>query len=207
MKMGTVLNNHNNLLNEIIPMNNYKIELVSNTHKQRSEINHFIHAAYIRHFSAHLKTFFPLILTIKAIDTNETIAAVGIRYAKSENLFSECYLEESIEQTIATLESKPTTRNKVAELGNFVVKKQSDIKVVIPILGQFIKKLDVDWVVYTLTRPIRHYFNKLDIEVNYISDANISKVNGAAKNWGRYYNYKPAVYYSSVNKNLNNPSK
>ena len=194
---------YNKLAIDIMPTNRLKIEIVSKDSPHRPEVEHFITESYLTHFDATLKYFFPLILTIRNIKNNELIAAVGIRSAKKEKLFSECYLDESIEQSIVKLESTLTSRGKIAELGNFVVKNRSDIKYVIPVLGKFIKTLNVDWVIYTLTRPIKTYFHKLGIELNHIVDADISKVNGAAEDWGRYYNFKPAVYYSSVNANLN----
>ena len=195
--------NYNKLTNNIMPSNTHKIEIVSVNSPARVEVEQFIVRAYRKHFNAQLSHFFPMILTIRKIKDNSLIATVGIRKALNDNLFSECYLDESIEQTIAKLESTLTTRGKIAELGNFVVKDRKDIKKVIPILGQFIKTLNVDWVIYTLTRPIKTYFYKLGIELSYIKQADISKVNGAAKNWGSYYKFKPAVYYSSVSNNLN----
>lgn len=194
---------YNKLSIDITPSSKLKIEIVSKDNPHRAEVETFIQQSFATHFNANLHGFFPLILTIRNIKNNELIAAVGIRCAKKERLFSECYLDEPIEQTIVKLESTLTSRGKIAELGNFVVRNRSDIKRVIPILGQFIKTLNVDWVIYTLTRPIKTYFNKLGIELNHITDADIAKVNGAAKDWGRYYNFKPAVYYSNVKNNLN----
>ena len=179
------------------------IEIVTQEHCNRKEVEQFIQAAYEKNFSAQLKIFFPKILTVRNVNDNAIIAAVGIRLASREGLFSECYLTENIEQTIAQLENTLTTRSKIVELGSFAVNNRKDIKTVIPFLGRFIKTLNVDWAIYTLTRPIKTYFHKLGIELNHITEADISKVNGAAKDWGRYYNFKPAVYYSSVKNNLN----
>ncbi len=179
------------------------IEIVTQEHCNRKEVERFIQASYEKNFSAQLKTFFPKILTVRNVNDNAIIAAVGIRLASREALFSECYLTENIEQTIAQFENTLTTRSKIVELGSFAVNNRKDIKTVIPFLGRFIKTLNVDWAIYTLTRPIKTYFHKLGIELNHITEADISKVNGAAKDWGRYYNFKPAVYYSSVKNNLN----
>ncbi len=203
MKTMKIHKLYNKLAIDIMPSNELKIEIVSQSSPNRQEVENFIADSFQNHFDAKLNNFFPLILTIRRIKNNGLIAAVGIRCAKKERLFSECYLDDSIEQTIVKLESTLTSRGKIAELGNFVVKNRSDIKQVIPVLGQFIKTLNVDWVIYTLTRPIKAYFHKLGIELNHIVDADVLKVNGAAKDWGRYYNFKPAVYYSSVNANLN----
>ncbi|HHL32642.1 MAG TPA: hypothetical protein ENJ41_08640 [Oceanospirillales bacterium] len=182
----------------------YKIELVSKASPIREKVEKFIHDSFEKHFSAQLNTFFPLILSVIRKSDDTLIGALGIRYAQDEKLFSECYLDKSIEESIFSNEHKTITRNKIIELGNFVVRKNTDVKTVIPFVGKFIKALNVEWAVYTLTRPIRSHFQKLDIKLCYLSEANIEAVNGAATNWGNYYNFKPAVYYSNVQDSMNN---
>jgi hypothetical protein len=181
----------------------FSIEIVRSSHFARFEVEEFIKKSYQKNFSAQLDSFFPKILTLRDRQNNQLVAAVGIRNAARENLFSECYLEQSVEQTICTIEKTLTARSKIIELGNFVVTDKKEIPSVILALGKFIKSMDVDWALYTLTRPIKKYFERLCIDLTFINEASIEKINGAAKNWGRYYNFKPAVYYSSVNTNLN----
>jgi hypothetical protein len=181
----------------------YKIELVSKASPIRKKVEKFIQDSYEKHFFAHLNSFFPLILSITRKSDNTLIGALGIRYAQDEKLFSECYLDDNIEELIFNNENKVITRNKIIELGNFVVRKNADVKTVIPFVGKFIKSLNVDWAVYTLTRPIRSHFQKLDIDLCYLNEANIEAVNGAATNWGSYYDFKPAVYYSNVQDSMN----
>lgn len=181
----------------------FKIELVSTASHIRKDVEAFVKASYKKHFSANLNTFFPLILTVINTNDDSIVGALGLRYAGEEKLFSECYLPESIEDFIFAHEDGTINRNKIIELGNFVVKNRTDIKAVLPLVAQFIKSLDVDWAIYTLTRPIKSYFNKFGIELNFLHDAKIKDVNGAATDWGRYYNFNPAVYYSSVKNNMN----
>lgn len=185
-----------------LPVMRHAIELVNRTHKRRAEVEKFVYDSYQRNFGARLTEYFPLILCIYSSDDKRLISAVGLRYAHKQKLFSECYLQESIEQTIATMQNELTSRCKIVELGNFAVRDRQDLHFVMPILGKFIKTLKVDWAIYTLTRPIKYYFNKLGVQLDFITAADISAVNGAAQNWGRYYHFKPAVYCSSIAQNL-----
>ncbi|MFK8012300.1 MAG: thermostable hemolysin [Marinicellaceae bacterium] len=180
-----------------------KIELVNPTSHRRHDVEKFIKRSYKNNFSADLKSFFPLILTVINIEDNSIMGALGIRYANEGALFSESYLTNSIENSIFELQQSVIDRSKIIELGNFVVNSKEDIKFVIPKVSQFIKSLDVDWAVYTLTRPIKSYFNKFGIKLNYLHDANIESINSAASDWGTYYRFNPAVYYSSVKNNMN----
>jgi len=186
-----------------IPKNIYKVELVTPASFRRNKVEEFIKDSYKKHFSANLNTFFPLILTVINIEDDSIMGALGIRYADEENLFSENYLPDTVENSIFTHEKSFINRSKIIELGNFVVECKADIKFVLPAVSQFIKSLDVDWVVYTLTRPIKSYFNKFGIELNFLHDARAEAVNGAATDWGKYYKFNPAVYYSSVHKSMN----
>ena len=197
----------NKLLENKVVKNQYRIELVSKASSCRSKVEAFIQASYQKHFSAHLSSFFPLILSITRISDNTLLGAVGVRYANDEKLFSECYVNEPIEDSIFANETDLSTglitRNKIIELGNFVVRKNTDIKTVVPMISKFVKSLDVEWTVYTLTRPIKTHFQRLGIDLCFLSDANLEAVNGAAADWGNYYRFKPAVYYSSVKNNMN----
>jgi hypothetical protein len=185
------------------PKNRCKIELVTPASSRRKEVEEFVKASYKEHFSANLNSFFPLILTVINIDDDLIMGALGIRYADEDLLFSENYLPESIEDSIFFHEKGVINRSKIIELGNFVVNSKEDIKFVLPAVSKFIKSLDVNWAVYTLTRPIKSYFNKFGIELNFLHDANAKAVNGAATDWGKYYQFNPAVYYSSVKKSMN----
>ena len=198
----TLMINNPSAVNAQKLTDDFSIEIVRNSHKARKEVEAFIKKSYEENFNAQLDSFFPKILTLRNKQNNQLVAAVGMRNAARETLFSECYLEKSIEQTISTLENTLTTRSKILEFGNFVVTDKKEIPAVIMALGKFIKTMDVDWAIYTLTRPIKKYFERLSIALTFINAASIEKVNGAAKNWGRYYNFKPAVYYSSVKHNL-----
>ena len=198
----TLMINNPSAVNAQKLTDDFSIEIVRNSHKARKEVEAFIKKSYEENFNAQLDSFFPKILTLRNKQNNQLVAAVGMRNAARETLFSECYLEKSIEQTISTLENTLTTRSKILEFGNFVVTDKKEIPAVIMALGKFIKTMDVDWAIYTLTHPIKKYFERLSIALTFINAASIEKVNGAAKNWGRYYNFKPAVYYSSIKHNL-----
>jgi len=183
--------------------NKFKVEIVSRASYTRKKVERFIQASYKRHFSAELDSFFPLILSFTRIKDNTIVGAVGLRYADESKLFSECYLSEEIDHLISTEENIVLNRNKIIELGNFVVRKKSDLLDVVPLIGKFIKSLDVDWVVYTLTQVIKDHFQEIGLELCFLADAKIEAVNGAATHWGKYYEFKPAVFYTNIKNSMN----
>jgi len=177
--------------------------LMSPAHPERKSIERFIQTGYKQHFNANLMTFFPVILVIKELETSRILGAVGLRYAKQQQLFSENYLNGKIENLLAEHENIEVLRQHIIELGHFVVAQSTDVNVVIPMVGQFLKKLDVKWAVYTLSRPIKVAFQRLGIKLLHLQHAHPDALTHSQTDWGRYYDYKPAVYYSNILTNMN----
>ena len=186
-----------------INKNKYKVELVTEASNIRNQVERFTYDSYVKHFDAHLTAFFPIILTVIRVSDNKIISALGLRYADIDSLFSECYLAEPIEKLIIHNNQHKIDRKRIIELGNFVVSKNSDVNRVMPIISKYIKSLDVEWAIYTLTKPIKSFFDAFNVELCLLGQANKEAVNGAANDWGKYYDFKPAVYYSNVKNNMN----
>ncbi len=179
-----------------------QLMLVSPADTKRAEIERFIADGYQKHFNAKLMDFFPIILAIRNLRTGRVLSAVGLRYADDYQLFSENYLDNSIESELTEKESVQIDRIDVIELGHFVADQTSDMTVVIPLIGNFLKTLSVKWAVYTLSRPIKIAFNRMGIKLTHIQHAHPDAVIKTKTDWGKYYDYKPAVYYSSIINNL-----
>ena len=169
----------------------------------RKDAERFINHGYKTHFDAQLESFFPIILLVKDWKNNRIMGAVGLRYADDYQLFSEQYLNQSIDSMIAMNESVEIARNEIIELGHFVVDQSEDINTVIPMVASFLKSLDVKWAVYTLSRPIKVAFQKLGIQLTHLQHAHPNALLNCQSNWGRYYDFKPAVYYSNILTNMN----
>ena len=178
----------------------YKIALVSRASESRNRVERFMYESYQKHFSAELKTFSPIILAVFKKSDHSIVSALGLSYADEGKLFSEAYLVESIDQQIAQHELIKVNRSKIIELNSFVIDKTINIKNVLPQICNFIKSLDVDWTVYTLTKIMKRYFHRFGISLSFLSLAEQSALQDSS-DWGNYYNFEPAVYYSSVRRN------
>lgn len=179
----------------------FKIELITQASSRRKEVECFISESYLTHFKARLSSYFPIIITVIKKSNNKIVSALGLRYADSEKLFSESYLDKPIETHIREVDNCIVNRNKIIELGNFAVGIRENVKTVLPIIARFIKSINVDYLAYTLTTPIKAYFNFFNLELNHLAKANLSAVNRAADDWGIYYHLKPAVYFTNVKRN------
>jgi hypothetical protein len=180
-----------------------QLMLVSPADEQRSAVEQFIQQQYRQHYAAQLNEFFPIILAVREMQSGRLMGAVGLRYADEQPLFSEQYLGQSIESSIADKEQLNVTRHSIIELGHFAVAQPVDVNTVIPLIGRFLKSLDVSWAVYTLSRPIKVAFARLGIQLTHLQHAHQGSLQGHPSDWGRYYDFKPAVYYSSILNNMN----
>lgn len=180
-----------------------QLMLVSPADETRAAAERFIQRAYEQHFDAHLVEFSPIILVVREIANQRIMGAVGLRYADEQSLFSEQYLGQPVESMIADHEQQAINRHSVIELGHFAVDSAADVNTVIPMIGRFLKTLDVDWAVYTLSRPIKLAFARLGIQLIHLQHAHPGGLVNSRTDWGRYYDFKPAVYYSSVVNNMN----
>lgn len=180
-----------------------QMKLLSPADFERNEIEQFIKNGYIKHFGANLNKFSPIILAVIDFKTGRILGAVGLRYADSQPLFSENYLTDSIESLLAEMSKQSVRRKDIIELSHFVVDQGSDVNVVITLVGQFLKSLDVTWAVYTLSRPIKLAFQRLGIQLTHIQHAHPDALKNSTTDWGRYYDFKPAVYCSNILKNMN----
>ena len=177
--------------------------LISPADELRKETEQFINAGYKKHFEAELVEFFPIILVVKDWKKGRILGAVGLRYADDYKLFSEQYLNQSIESAIASHQIADINRDEIIELGHFVVDQNHDVNTVIPMVASFLKSLNVKWAVYTLSRPIKVAFQKLGIQLTHLQHAHPKALQGSASDWGKYYDFKPAVYYSNILTNMN----
>lgn len=180
-----------------------QLNLLSPVDAERISAEQFINEGYAKHFGAHLAEFSPIILTVKDFLNNRVLGAVGLRYADGQPLFSENYLSESIESLLTDKTNQRVKRKQIIELSHFVVDKNTDVNEVFPMIGQFLKTLDVDWAVYTLSRPIKSAFQRLGIQLTHLQHAYAGAVKGGKTDWGHYYDFKPAVYFSSISENMN----
>lgn len=183
------------------------LRVVSKSVSQRQAIEEFIRSQYRQHFEADLLTFFPAILTVYCQQNQKLLGALGLRYADESDLFSEQYLRTPIEQLISARTGIPVARTDIIELGHFALLKPRYLTPVITTLAGFIRQLNAQWAVYTLSTPIKNALDKLAIQTSYLASAEACQLKCDDTNWGQYYHLQPAVYYSQIETAIhsNNP--
>lgn len=119
-------------------------------------------------------------------------AALGFRLAAAEPLFLEAYLDEPVERVVSEALQAPFRREQIVEIGAHASERS---RATIALWAQTARHLAgiADVAVAVLTEPLRSMFARLDVPIHEICDADPERLDGAAADWGRYYDQKPRV--------------
>ncbi|MCW8870190.1 MAG: thermostable hemolysin [Proteobacteria bacterium] len=190
------LNSHRNAPSERYKVQSTYIRLVQKSVSQRQTIEQFIQQQYKQHFDAEIHHFFPVLISVYRSSNDALIGTVGIRYADHDDLFSEQYLTQPVEQLLKAQTGETIERSSVIELGHFALAHRRFLVPVVRAIAQFIGQLQVDWTVYTLSQPMVKAVNRLNIPTQFLGFACAEQLRDQDNQWGQYYRLKPAVYCS-----------
>ncbi len=108
----------------------FDLQLLDQYTGERQAAEKFIRDIFLNTYSANIQHFYPFLLSIKR--KNDQFAAIaGIRPACLENLFSENYLDKSIEEVLQI------PREKIIEIGNLAPADAGQARWLITTLSAF----------------------------------------------------------------------
>jgi hypothetical protein len=173
-------------------------DLIEQSIRQRQRTERFIHDIFNRFYAADIHHFLPNLLNLS--NTNEQIvAALGFRPAENESLFLENYLSRPVEQILAGSYRRPVVRKDIVEVGNLAIAQRGAVRSLIVALTGFLFAARFRWCVFTIGQPLINSFQRMGIELQFLTMANNDFMSQTEKNsWGRYYDQKPQVMACSV---------
>lgn len=172
------------------------VELVAAADAERAGVERFIRVAFRRAYGAQIKYFMPYLLCMK--QNASTLAALGINPARDGELFLESYLDNPIENVLATALNRPIDRERIVEVGNLASAKGGGARALIVALTAYFSGADYEWVVFTATPQVRNNFAKLGIDVIPLVDADKNRLGSEQNNWGSYYDQHPKVVVANI---------
>jgi hypothetical protein len=129
-------------------------------------------------------------------ENGEIYACFGITFASSRKLFSEYYLEKSVESYI---DNHP--RNRIAEVGSCIAVKKGYGWKLYNLLPSILNAQQVDYALVTLTSKVSGIFDHLKFHTKYLVDADVEKVPNKEK-WGSFYNTNPKTFIFNIKYSL-----
>lgn len=171
--------------------------MVDLDHPDRREVEAFIADIYRQRYGARLRHFLPQLLAYRDAG-GELLAAVGLRCGIEGALFVENYLDCSAEVAIAGDNRTPVARNQLVEVGNFAARTPGDARALIINLTGVLHRAGLRWVLFAATRQLRNAFARLQLCPIVLADADASRLQGDASDWGSYYASRPQVVYGDI---------
>lgn len=164
--------------------------LASNSDEQRDKIESFIAARFHKCHDARISTFLPMLLAMQCY--GKYTAALGINPARLEPLFLEQYLDQTAEQTVASVVKAPVSRASIVEIGNLVSNLNGATALLYLILLATLHRAGFRWVMFTATPEVQRSIGKSNFKIAPICVADPSRI-AHPEQWGSYYDVQPQV--------------
>jgi hypothetical protein len=171
------------------------LELVGLQHASRDSLQHFIQTGFDKHYGAAVAHFMPHLAGVHRHGAWQ--AVLGLRFAGSEPLFIEQYLDAPIEQVLAA-RGLSATRQDIAEIGHLFAESRPALMQLFLLIAQGLHQLKMSTLVFTATRDVRVLLKRHGIELLPLSPADPARLGDKAAAWGRYYDTCPEVCVMSL---------
>ncbi|MCU7939862.1 MAG: thermostable hemolysin [gamma proteobacterium symbiont of Bathyaustriella thionipta] len=173
---------------------------------ERVRLEDFISHVYKKFYNAEIEHFYPNLISIETnqedrTDQEQSIKAVaGVRCAKNEALFSEYYLNDSLENELQRIYHKPISRQVVVEVGNLAPKSVGQTRWLITTLTGFLYSAGYEYIVFTLVPGIANAFKRMNIPLELLAEAKHECLpKDIQHKWGpEYYQKKPMVLTGNI---------
>jgi Thermostable hemolysin len=159
----------------------------------RPEVEATIRRVYAERFDARVRSFAPMLVSLHEGEGAEAriAAAAGYRIA-TQPLFLETYLDRPVDELLAVHGARPA-RDRIVEVGHLAAARSGEGRRLILRLAQEFARLEIEWVVGTLTEELRALFQRMGIVPIALGAADPARLGTAAADWGSYYDHHPIV--------------
>lgn len=162
---------------------------------QRAVVEQFINTRYAAIYQANIRHFLPLLLA--SWQGTELQCALGLRPGAAGAFFVENYLDTSIEQIVAEQLGEYVPREQIIETGNLAGSRGSS-QLLFMVLTEVLYEAGFRWITFTATPMVINLLQRLGFGVQTVREADVSRLGEQAKDWGSYYDNKPAVVIGNI---------
>ena len=163
----------------------------------RQELEAFIARRFEQQHGAQIHEFLPFLLNLR--DSDQLAAVVGLRPAQDGELFLERYLDVPIEQAISQAFWAPVDSDRIVEIGNLAAATPENACMLFAVLASVLHQAGLRWVVCTATPQVKSMLDKLQFSSRTICNADATRLEDDASQWGDYYATRPQVIVGDSN--------
>ena len=165
--------------------------VVEHDSEARASLEARVRSGFGMHFDACIAGFMPRFALYR--HASGATGVIGLRRASEEPLFLESYLSTPVESVIAEATGSIIPRNRIVEVGQFVVDDRDIVSSFFRDLVPFLIEAGYDWVCFTGTNKIRALLARIGFHGLPIATADEGHIRNSADHWGRYYEFDPVV--------------
>ena len=168
-----------------------RVDYFAQTDLGREPLEHFIHDIFELAYGARLTSFYP---NLAAFSLGSHLrGVVGYRDGMLKPLFSEQYLEQSIEQMMSEHLGQEVDRRLLVEVGNLALLGPGDARWVIAATTALLHAAGYRWVLFTAVKSLFNAFQRLGLKPIRIATPDPARLSDGGHSWGRYYQAGPMV--------------
>lgn len=167
-----------------------QILVLTQNHARRTEIELFIADVYRRHYGASLPTFPSNLIALIGRD-GQCLCASGLRFAET-GFFSECYLDQPIEDVLSEVSGGPVRRERIFEVSGLASRAPQRAAQFLRYIVSYGESAGFDWAFFTATARLRGLLCILGLPVLILGDADKQRAENPDI-WGSYYDGRPLV--------------
>lgn len=164
---------------------------------ERRRVEQFIERVFADHYQAQIVQHYPTLMSVRNHE-DVILGALGFRFAASEALFLEQYLDQPVEDAASGLLDQPVARQGIVEVGSLASHGQGASIFLITALIAYLKQLGYCHVVFTATAELHQYFVAIGLEPQVIADADQSRLCDGGASWGSYYDTQPRLIVGDI---------
>lgn len=166
-------------------------------HPERADLERFIAGMFLKRYGARVSHFCDILVGCRN-SQGEWIAALGYSPACKGPVYLEQYLHRPLESEIAACTCRPVSRQHIVEVGNMAAAHAGAARELIVSLTRHLYQCGYIWVAFTATRGLLNSFARLHLQPQVLCDADPARLPGDGKNWGSYYDTRPAVVFGDI---------
>ena len=172
------------------------IDITSAHNGKCNNIERYIEDHFRAAYGAYMQSHYPCLMSVHDQKGN-IIAAVGFRYAATESLFLEQYLDEPIEDIVSNTH-EIILRKCIVETGNLVSSGHGASIFLFAALNTYLAQQGMQVNVVTATSSLQRFFRKLGLKSQEIAKADQLRLSDKGVSWGDYYQKNPNVIAGKI---------
>jgi hypothetical protein len=152
----------------------------------------FVREGFFRTHSACVQSFLPTLLAMSD-ESGRLRGVVGCRFAGSEALFLERYLNQPIEEVITARTGALVKREQIVEIGNLSCHNSRAARELMGLIPRYLIERGYTWIAFTATSSVRRILRHAGGRAVDLAPAQSVRVAHGNDDWGRYYDNDPRV--------------